>query len=102
MFQSVFVGVLVASGLLAASAGISQGAWGPTPKRSPLAPSRSRQLRAVPPAPDANAAERHLRNVRKLTSGGENAEAYFSPDGTRLIYQSTRPAYPCDQIYTMK
>src|SRR4029453_304700 len=47
-------------------------------------------------------AERHLRNIRKLTSGGENAEAYFSADGTRLIYQSTRPEYPCDQIYTMK
>jgi TolB protein len=46
--------------------------------------------------------ERHLRNIRKLTDGGENAEAYFSPDGTRLIYQSTRPEYPCDQIYTMK
>jgi TolB protein len=46
--------------------------------------------------------ERHLRNIKQLTSGGENAEAYFSADGTRLIYQSTRPEYPCDQIYTMK
>jgi TolB protein len=46
--------------------------------------------------------ERHLRNIRKLTSGGENAEAYFSADGTRLIYQSTRKDYPCDQIYTMR
>ena len=46
--------------------------------------------------------ERHLRNIRQLTFGGENAEAYFSPDGTRLIFQSTRDGYPCDQIYTMK
>src|SRR5215217_3721364 len=55
-------------------------------------------------APDraASSVERHLRNIRKLTSGGENAEAYFSADGRRLIYQSTRPEYPCDQIYTMK
>jgi len=52
--------------------------------------------------PAAAPSERHLRNVRALTSGGENAEAYFSPDGTRLIYQSTRPDYPCDQIYTMQ
>ena len=52
--------------------------------------------------PAAGKTERHLRNIRKLTSGGENAEAYFSADGTRLIYQSTRPEYPCDQIYTMK
>ena len=46
--------------------------------------------------------EKHLRNIRQLTRGGENAEAYFSPDGSRLIYQSTRPDYPCDQIYTMR
>ena len=52
------------------------------------------------PAP-ANT-EKHLRNVRQLSFGGENAEAYFSPDGTHLIFQSTRDGYPCDQIYTMK
>lgn len=46
--------------------------------------------------------ERHLKNLRQLTSGGENAEAYFSPDGARLIFQSTRQGYPCDQIYSMK
>jgi TolB protein len=46
--------------------------------------------------------ERHLKNIRQLTSGGENAEAYFSSDGARLIFQSTRPEYPCDQIYTVK
>jgi TolB protein len=47
-------------------------------------------------------AERHLANIRQLTAGGENAEAYFSGDGTQLIYQSTGAEYPCDQIYTMK
>ena len=46
--------------------------------------------------------ERHLTGVKQLTFGGENAEAYFSSDGTRLIYQSTRADYPCDQIFTMK
>src|SRR5687768_6462022 len=54
------------------------------------------------PAGDPASGERHLRNVRKLTSGGENAEAYFSADGTRLIFQATRAGYPCDQIYTMR
>ena len=54
------------------------------------------------PAPPKPSAERHLRNIRQLTEGGENAEAYFSPDGSRLIYQSARPDYPCDQNYTMK
>jgi Tol biopolymer transport system component len=51
---------------------------------------------------EAPSAERHLRNVRQLTFGGENAEAYFSPDGTRLIFQSTRDGYACDRIFTMK
>lgn len=45
--------------------------------------------------------ERHLRNVRQLTFGGTNAEAYFSFDGKKLIFQSTRPPYTCDQIFTM-
>jgi len=45
--------------------------------------------------------EKHLRNVKQLTFGGENAEAYFSPDGKKLIFQSTREGHECDQIYTM-
>lgn len=45
--------------------------------------------------------EKHLRNIRQLTFGGENAEAYFSADGKKLIFQSTRDGYPCDQIYEM-
>ena len=45
--------------------------------------------------------EKHLRNIRQLTFGGENAEAYFSPDGRKLIFQSTRDGRQCDQIYTM-
>lgn len=31
--------------------------------------------------------ERHLRNIRQLTFGGNNAEAYFSRDGKQLIFQ---------------
>jgi Tol biopolymer transport system component len=45
--------------------------------------------------------ERHLRNVRQLTFGGENAEAYFSFDGKLLILQSTRDGRGCDQEYVM-
>ncbi|MCA1635067.1 MAG: hypothetical protein LC802_15605, partial [Acidobacteria bacterium] len=45
--------------------------------------------------------ERHLRNVRQLTFGGENAEAYWSGDGRSLIFQSKRDGRACDQIYTM-
>lgn len=39
----------------------------------------------VAPAPG----ERHLRNIRQLTFGRQNAEAYFSFSGTKLIFQST-------------
>lgn len=45
--------------------------------------------------------EKHLRNIRQLTYGGTNAEAYFSFDGRTIIFQSTRPPYHCDQIFTM-
>jgi TolB protein len=41
-------------------------------------------------SPDmATRQEKHLRNVHQLTFGGQNAEAYFSADGKKLIYQST-------------
>ena len=45
--------------------------------------------------------EKHFRNVRQLTFGGENAEAYFSFDGKQIIFQSTRDPYKCDHIFTM-
>jgi len=37
----------------------------------------------------ARSMERHLANVRQLTFGRQNAEAYFSFNGTKLILQST-------------
>jgi len=52
-------------------------------------------------APAAAGTEKHLRNIKQLTFGGENAEAYFSSDGTRLIFQATRSGYGCDQIYSI-
>ncbi len=45
--------------------------------------------------------EKHLRNIKQLTFGGENAEAYFSFNGKQLIFQSKRDGRGCDQIYTM-
>jgi TolB protein len=50
---------------------------------------------------DSPSHEEHLRNVRQLTFGGQNAEAYFSADGQNLIFQSTHGEYKCDQIFTM-
>jgi len=46
--------------------------------------------------------EDHLKNIKQLTFGGENAEAYFSADGKNLIFQSKRGDMGCDQIFTMK
>lgn len=48
-----------------------------------------------------HASETHLRNIRQLTFGGENAEAYFSADDRWLIFQSTRPPFECDQIFIL-
>jgi TolB protein len=45
--------------------------------------------------------EEHLSNIRQLTFGGQNAEAYFSFDGSELIFQTTRGEDGCDVIYRM-
>ncbi|KAA0208244.1 hypothetical protein FBQ84_05840 [Ignavibacteria bacterium CHB1] len=45
--------------------------------------------------------EKRLSNIKQLTFGGENAEAYFSFDGKSLVFQSTREPFKCDQIFTM-
>lgn len=65
-------------------------------------------LSAQRPASPAPAAQKdlalpqevHLKNIKQLTNGGENAEAYFSFDGKRLSFQSTQ-GHDCDQIYSM-
>lgn len=51
-----------------------------------------------------HAQEKHLKNIQKLTYGGDNAEAYFSPDGKWLSFQSNNKAWglQCDQIFKMK
>lgn len=48
--------------------------------------------------------EQHFKNVRQLTFGGDNAEAYFSFDGKWLIFQKTNPkeGIACDQMYIGK
>ena len=47
--------------------------------------------------------ETHLKNVKQLTFGGDNAEAYFSFDNKNLVFQATNPGWnvPCDQIFYM-
>ena len=45
--------------------------------------------------------EKHLANLRQLTHGGENAEAYWSIDDKKLIFQSQHGNLKCDQIFQM-
>src|SRR5713226_10498409 len=58
-------------------------------------------VNGTPGDPLRDPREVHLRHIKQLTFGGQNAEAYFSYDGKRLIFMSTREPYACDQIFTM-
>ena len=49
----------------------------------------------------ADSGETRFGRITQLTAGGENAEAYFSSDGQKLIFQSTRDGRSCDQQYVM-
>lgn len=45
--------------------------------------------------------ETHLRNIKKLTDGGQNAEAYWAFNQEMLVYQASFGDMECDQIFTM-
>jgi aminopeptidase YwaD len=85
---------------------------GPAPSPTPATPGGGKQtagearphsfaINAGKPVEKTYEGEKHLKHVRQLTFGGENAEAYFSPDGTKIIFQATDPGGSCDQEYTM-
>ena len=56
---------------------------------------------ALAAAAVAAAQSERLTNLKQLTHGGQNAEAYWAPDGKRLIFQTTRTPYECDQMFVM-
>ena len=60
-------------------------------------PSAQTEATIIDPLPE----ETRLGELRQLTFGGENAEAYLSFDESRLIFQSKRDGMQCDQIFTM-
>ena len=43
-----------------------------------------------------------LREIRQITSGGTHAEAYWAPDGKRIVLMGERPGDPADQIYELE
>jgi Tol biopolymer transport system component len=59
------------------------------------------EIRAGRPFEKTFPGEERLSDIRQLTFGGENAEAYFSPDGTKLIFQATVAPNRCDRQYVM-
>ena len=65
-----------------------------SPATTPVPAATVATTPAATPAP-----ETHLANLKQLTAGGENAEAYWSFDGTSLSMQSTREGAKCDRIW---
>ncbi|MGB0788847.1 MAG: TolB family protein, partial [Marinirhabdus sp.] len=47
--------------------------------------------------------EKHFKDIRQVTFGGDNAEAYWSFDDTKLIFQSNFEKWGvgCDQMFLM-
>ena len=45
--------------------------------------------------------ETHFKSLKQVTFGGDNAEAYWSFDDSKLVFQAKNEAWnaPCDQIY---
>ena len=45
--------------------------------------------------------EKHFKNLQQLTTGGDNAEAYFGFDNEHITFQRTNPkeGIMCDRIY---
>src|SRR5687768_14222682 len=50
---------------------------------------------------EAHPKETRLRNMRQLTFGGENAEAYWSKDGKQIVFQARQPGFPDEQVFVM-
>lgn len=64
---------------------------------APAAPAGGAAPVAAPARPD----EPHLSDLVQLTHGGENAEAYWSPNGAELIYQARAAGQGCDRIFRL-
>lgn len=85
---------LVPAFLFAAACGTAPEAQEPLVPRTPFVITAGKPVDPLP-------GEKRLRNVRQLTFGGENAEAYWSNDGTRLIFQRRDTPADADQIHVL-
>ena len=82
---------------LRATLGTRGGGQAPSPVPAQTSPAAG-QARAPVLHQDG---EKHLKDIRQLTFGGENAEAYWSPDGKKLIFQAHTGDNACDQQYVL-
>jgi Tol biopolymer transport system component len=80
---------------LAALAILALVAAGPAGRRPPIPPT------AAPADSLIRTGETHFAHLWQLTFGGQNAEAYWSGDGRRLTFQSTRGDLGCDQQFVI-
>ncbi|MCR9246202.1 MAG: hypothetical protein NXI31_14320 [bacterium] len=76
------------------------GNHGTAQEASSVIPPKDFEIRAGQPV-EPLPGERRFKNIRQLTFDGENAEAYWSNDGTRLILQRKASGMPADQIYVL-
>lgn len=72
----------------------------PPASGAPLVPAADFVIQAGKPVA-ARTDESRLKNVRQLTFDGENAEAYWSNDGRKLVLQRRSEQMPADQIYVL-
>lgn len=77
---------------------LSSGCAGPAPDPG-LGLGKGPPIVEKQAAPEA---EIHLADIRQLTFGGENAEAYWSFKGDELVMQARIGEAGCDRIYRMK
>jgi hypothetical protein len=71
----------------------------------PTAPAKTATSAVAKPTAEAKnlatPGERHFKDLEQITFGGDNAEAYWSFGGDRLIFQTNHAPYKCDQIEMM-
>lgn len=66
------------------------------------APTAEKDAAPAQKGPPPLAEEVHYQELRQLTFGGENAEAYWSFDGKRLSLQRHVGDQKCDRIFTLQ
>lgn len=86
---------------LALTIGIIAACGSPAPKEDNQNQETKAESETSPSDTLIKEGEKHFKNLRMLTDGGDNAEAYWSFDNSKLVFQANNPDWDleCDQIY---